>query len=147
MNWMVMEIKNYYDQMLELKIAKDRLQTLQEKREMYFQATQPGAAKINSDIKAMQTANNAILDYVTKVAKVDKEIEELTKEIEVLEYYLKCMEESLRKMRGTMEKIFVAKYIDGLSVRQICYKTNYSQSHIYRYLSYIEKIIREQKKD
>ena len=114
---------------------------------MYFQATQPGASKVNADIKAMQTASNAILQYVTKIEKIDKEIEELQKEIKMLKHYLKCMEESLRKMSGVLEKIFVARYIDGLSVRQICYKTNYSQSHVYRQLSYIEKIIKYQKKD
>ena len=139
-------IKNYYDQQLELNSAKFRLKTLEEKREFYFNATQPQSVAIKETVVSSSTHSDLLANYVIKIEEIDKEIEVLKKEIEVLEKYLNKMEGCLRKMKGSLERIFVAKYIDGLKVNQIARRINYSPSHIYRELSIINKIIKDDKK-
>ena len=49
-------------------------------------------------------------------------------------------------MKGALEKIFVAKYIDGLPVNQIAIRVSYSESHVYRLLSQINQIIKDDNK-
>lgn len=140
-------IKNYYDQQQELYTANLRLQTLEEKKKIYFNATQPKATAIKDEIVSTSFYNSDTMStYVIKIEKIDKEIDILKEEIKTLEYYLRKMEDALRKMEGSLEKIFVAKYIDGLKVKQIARRVHYSPSHIYRELSIINKIIKDDKK-
>lgn len=143
----MISIKNYFDQQQELNTAIFRLKTLEEKREIYFNATQPKATAIKDEIVSTSFINSdSLTNYVIKIEKIDKEIDLIKREIKTLEYYLSQMENVLRKMKGSLEKIFVAKYIDGLKVKQIATRVNYSQSHIYRELSIIKKIIQDDKK-
>ena len=140
-------MKNYYDQQLELELAKNRLATLKEKKELYFEETQPKSKKINGVIvQSSIVDNNKFLEYTAKVESIDNEIELLEKEIKMLAGYLKKMEYNLRQMKAPLEKVFVAKYIDGLSVKQIVIRVNYSKTQVYRYLSIIQQIIKDGKK-
>ena len=140
-------MKNYYDQQLELELAKNRLATLKEKKELYFEETQPKSKKINGVMVQSSIVNHdKFLEYTSKIESIDKDIEILEKEITMLENYLKKMEHSLRHMKGALEKVFVAKYIDGLSVKQIVIRVNYSKTQVYRYLSIIQQIIKDGKK-
>lgn len=86
------------------------------------------------------------LEYTAKIEYLDDEIEVVECEIKILESYLRRMENNLRTMKGALEKVFVAKYIDGLTVRQITSKVNYSKTQVYRYLSIIQQIIKDGKK-
>lgn len=113
---------------------------------MYFNATQPKTASIKETVVLSSHNSDAFNEYVCKIESIDKEIDILKQEINVLEKYLKKMENSLRRMKGSLEKIFVAKYIDGLSVNKIAIKVNYSESHVYRQLSIINQIIKDDKK-
>ena len=139
-------MKNYYDQQMELNTVLFRIATLNEKKAVYFNKTQPTSPKFSEKVASSHTDNNAFLQYVEKIEKIDEEIEELKQEKEILEKYLKKMEESLRSMRGILEKIFVSKYIDGLDVKRIAIKFSYSESHIYRLLTTIHQIIKDDKK-
>ena len=123
-------MKNYYDQLNELKVAQSRLKSLKEKKKMYFN-------NLNND---------AFLNYLCKTEKIDNEIIILNKEIKMLSKYLKAMENSLRNINGSLEKVFVLRYIDGLSVKQICRELHYSKTHVYRKLSIIRKILKDGKK-
>lgn len=143
----MISIKNYFDQQQELNTAIFRLKSLEEKREIYFNATQPKATAIKEEVVSTSFINSdSFTNYVIKIEKIDKEIDLIKREIKTLEYYLSQMENVLRKMKGSLEKIFVARYIDGLKVKQIAARVNYSQSHIYRELSIIKKIIQDDKK-
>lgn len=139
-------MKNYCDQLNELKIAKNRLKSLKAKKKMYFNMTQPKSAVYFSDTKNTNLNSDAFLDYLCKTEKIDTEINMITNEIKMLNKYLKAMENSLRNMNGSLEKVFVLKYIDGLSVKQICRQLHYSKTHVYRKLSVIRKILKEGKK-
>ena len=139
-------MKNYYDQLNELKVAQSRLKSLKEKKKMYFNMTQPKSAVYFSGAKSTNLNNDAFLNYLCKTEKIDNEIIILNKEIKMLSKYLKAMENSLRNMNGSLEKVFVLRYIDGLSVKQICRELHYSKTHVYRKLSIIRKILKDGKK-
>lgn len=137
----VIDIKNYYDQLRELEIAKVRLKTLLDTKDIYFTLTQPGGVSYDGERVTGGVINNSFDIYVGKVEDINKKIDEVKVEIKILEHNLKVMEISLRKMKGSHEKIFVAKYIDGLTINQMCRRFNYSRPQIYRKLDYIKKIL------
>lgn len=136
-------MKNYYDQQQELQTALYRLESLKEKREMYFNMTQPGSVDYSKEPVEGGVHIDSMTEYTIKIEKIDKEIKQVESEIETLNKYLKKMESCLRAMKGIYEKIFVYKYIDGLNVTQIVNRVNYSQSDVYRKLQIIERIINE----
>lgn len=140
-------MKNYYDQQTELNIVNLRIAALNDKKKLYFDRTQPSSPKFGEKVSSSHKKSEPFLDYTVKVEEIDRELDELEKEKQILEKYLKMMEQSLRKMKGILEKIFVAKYIDGLDVRKIAIKYSYSESHIYRLLTTIHQIIKDEKKD
>jgi phage shock protein A len=135
-------MKNYYDQQQELQTALYRLETLKEKKQLYFNMTQPGTMDYSKDNVQGGVHKDLMTEYVIKIEKIDNEIEMLESEIDVLNKYLKKMEQCLRSMKGSMEKIFVARYIDDKSVNQIMHIVNYSKSSVYRELQRIEEIIK-----
>ena len=135
-------MKNYYDQQQELQVALYRLESLQNKRQMYFDRTQPGTPDYAKEFVSGGVPKDVMTEYVMKIEKIDIEIAQLLDEIEMLDKYLKKMEKSLRTMKSPLEKIFVARYIDGLPVNQVAIRCSYSPSHIYRELQLIEKILK-----
>lgn len=137
----MVKIKNYYDQKHELYIAKIRLQTLLEKRDLYFTITQPRAVNYDSERVTSSPTNNCFDTYLSKIEDIDKQILDVKAEIFILEKNIKIMEISLRKFKNPLEKIFVAKYIDNLTINQMCRKFNYSRPQIYRKLDKIKQII------
>jgi len=140
-------MKNYYDQQQELEVAINRLNTLKEKKQIYFEETQPKSKKINGVMVQSSIVNHdKFLEYTSKIESIDKDIEILEKEISMLENYLKKMEHSLRHMKGALEKVFVARYIDGLKANEITTRVNYSIAQVYRYLSTIHQILKDDKK-
>ena len=102
-------MKNYYDQQQELEIAKERLQTLKEKKLMYFNETQPKSKKINGVMVKSSGHADKFTDYAARIETIDNEIKLLEKEIKMLAEYLKKMEYNLRQMKAPLEKVFVAK--------------------------------------
>ena len=135
-------MKNHYDQQLELELAKNRLATLKEKKELYFEETQPKSKKINGVmVQSSIVDNNKFLEYTAKIEYLDDEIEVLENEIRILENHLIRMECNLKTMKGILEKVFVDRYINGLSIKKIAKKYNYSESNIYELLKKIRKIL------
>lgn len=135
-------MKNYYDQQLELELAKNRLATLREKKKLYFEETQPKSKKINGVmVQSSIVDNNKFLEYTAKIEYLDDEIDVLENEIRILENHLIRMECNLKTMKGILEKVFVDRYINGLSIKKIAQKYSYSESNIYELLKKIRKIL------
>lgn len=140
-------MKNYYDQQMELNLVLFRIETLNEKKAIYLRDTQPKSSKPKEVmVDSSRVIKDTFLEYTIKTEEIDKELDDLYKEKEILERYLKKMEESLRSMKGIKEKVFVARFIDGLSAKQISRKMAYSKTSIYRILSEIYQIIQVGKK-
>ena len=81
------------------------------------------------------------LEYTSKIEGLDEEITLLETEIEILDVHLQMMEHRLRTLRGTLEKIFVDRFIDGMTIKKIARKYNYSESNVYEIIKKIKKII------
>lgn len=139
-------MKNYYDQKHELEIAYMRLDSLKEKREIYFINMLPGGIRYDQPVVMGGNVTDVLASYVAKVEDIDKKITEVQNEIYILEKHLAAMEQALRNMTGVLEKIFVLKYIDGYSINQICKKINYSRPQVYRKLKIIRKKIKDETK-
>lgn len=134
-------MKNYYDQQMELATVLFRIATLQEKKALYFNRTQPSSPKFGEKVDSSHVNSEPFLVYAQKVEDIDKELEVLKKEADILEKYVKKMESSLRDMKGILERIFVDRFIDNMEVKQIAKRYNYSESHIYELIRDIKKIV------
>lgn len=139
-------MKNYLDQQQELRVAIERIKTLREKKKIYFEQTQPKASKMKDVVVTSSFQSDVFLTYMAKIEAIDTEIAILEQEITLLKKSLRKMEKCLRRINDELEKVFILKYIEGLSVREIAIKTNYSESHIYRILTKIRKILQNDKK-
>ena len=136
-------MKNYLDQQQELKIAIERIKTLKEKKKIYFELTQPKASGMKDVVVTNSTKSDMFYEYIKKTEAIDAEIAVLEQEIALLKKTLRKMEKSLRKMNDRLTRVFILRYIEGLTVREISLRTNYSESHVYRILTNIRKIIKE----
>ena len=135
-------MKNYYDQQQELEVAKNRLTTLKEKKRLYFEETQPKSKKINGVmVQSSIVDNNKFLEYTAKIEYLDDEIDVLENEVRILENHLIRMECNLKSMKGILERIFVDRFIEGMSIKRIAKKYNYSESNVYELVKKIKKII------
>lgn len=139
-------MKNYLDQQQELKIAIERIKTLKEKKKIYFEQTQPKASGMKEVVVTNSTTSDMFYEYIKKTEAIDVEIAILEQEIALLKKTLRKMEKSLRKMNDRLTRVFILRYIEGLTVREISLKTNYSESHVYRILTNIRKILKNDKK-
>jgi DNA-directed RNA polymerase specialized sigma24 family protein len=127
--------------------ATFRLETLNEKKALYFSKTQPKASQPKEVmVSSSRIPKDTFLEYTQKIEDIEREIEIVKEEIEILKKYLNKMESSLRGMKEPLTKIFVAKYIDGLNVTQICIKVHYSKTQVYRFLQTIHSILKDGKK-
>ena len=136
-------MKNYLDQQQELKIAIERIKTLKEKKKIYFEQTQPKASGMKEVVVTNSTTSDMFYEYIKKTEAIDVEIAILEQEIALLKKTLRKMEKSLRKMNDRLTRVFILRYIEGLTVREISLKTNYSESHVYRILTNIRKILKK----
>ena len=138
-------MKNYYDQKQELILAEIRCKSLEDKKEVYFQKTQPRATVIKEAVVMVEPHQDVFLEYTNKVKEIDEKLEILYKEIEIDKKGIEKMEAVLGTMKSKHMKIFVDIYIQGLSVRETALKENYSESHIYTLLDEIKKMINSKK--
>lgn len=139
-------MKHYYDQRLELQIAQYRLEGLKERKKLLFGMAQPKATAISSTCVQNNTTNNVFDTYICNIEEIDKEISLVERDINILQNYLNIMERGLRQIKGSLERVFVLRYIDGLTVSEIQQITHYSQASIYRKLTIISKILKVDKK-
>ena len=135
-------MKNFYDQQQELLNNELRLKFLKDKRQLYFNETQPKTVLPKAVIVKGTAHNDKLLEYVSKIEDIDKEIQLSEKEIKMQKKYLDSIKVILKGMKGTLEEIFTLRYIDNLKVREIARITNYSEPHIYNLLGKINKIIK-----
>lgn len=139
-------MKNYYQQLSELRIAEARLKTLQEKKNML----ESKVTKITSTMKEVvsfgSSSNNKITDYVIKCEEIDNQIKELEEEIKILKKGLQQMDEILKNISGIEEKIFRLYYMENKTPKQISFIVPCSVATVYRYKKEIEEKIKLEKK-
>lgn len=134
-------MKNYYDTRKELEIAKYRLSSLEEKKELLYVNILGGTSK-QSEIKVNKlSVDDKMSEYLIKTYELDRKIESVKNEVGLLEYTLKKMELAMREMKEIENKIFVMRFIDGLRVYQISKKVGYSKEQTYRIIKKIKEKI------
>ena len=92
-------MKNYYTQLSELKIAKERLNVLEQKKEIYIRRVTSTVSVIKDIVVVGGKVHDKMSEYVMKCEKIDKEIEELKEEIAILEKGIDTMNSYLDDIR------------------------------------------------
>jgi DNA-directed RNA polymerase specialized sigma subunit len=138
----VIIIKNYYQQLSELRIAETRLKTLQEQKELL----ETKATKTTSTIKEVVTfggsSNDKMTDYVIKCEELNKKIETAEEEIRILKKGLQQMNEILKNISGIEERVFRLYYIENKNPTQISFIIPCARDTVYRYLRKIDKKVK-----
>lgn len=131
-------MKNYSDTKKELEIARYRLSSLEEKKDLLYVQIIGGTSK-QVDVKVTSLNNNdKMTEYLVKTYDLDRKIEASKNEIRTLEYTLKKMELAMREMKDLEYKVFLMRFVDNMKVKQIARKLNYAPSHIYKIIKEIE---------
>lgn len=134
-------MKNYTVLKKRLELCLIHLDTLKEQKEVLNSFLSPKTFKISPVINKGGQVEDPFVIYTYEIINIDKQIEIVKKEINLLQKNMKKMENVLRNIDGSMYKIFVYRYIDGLRVKDIARKTNYSNRRIYQLLNKIDKAI------
>ena len=135
-------MKPYYNQLSELRLAEERLNTLLEKKKML----EARITKVTSTAKDIVTSggiqSDKMTDYVIKCEEIDKEIAEIEEEIDILKKGLSQMEKILKNISGIEERVFRLYYIENKNPTQISFIIPCARDTVYRYLRKINKKIK-----
>lgn len=132
-------MKNYYQQLSELRIAEARLQTLQEKKAILETKITKVTGSMKEVVTFGGTSSDKMTDYVIKCEEIDKQIEEIKEEIKTLKKGLSLMEDILKHISGIEERVFRLYYIENKNPTQISFIVPCARDTVYRYLRKINK--------
>ena len=104
---------------------------------------------IRYDKEAVQTSvsGSPLDDYVAAVESkgLDKRIDHARGMLDKWRDVLEVQEAELRRSHEIYDKVYVCRYIEGMTVRQIGRKLNYSKSQVFRIDQEIQDKISEKK--
>ena len=133
-------MKNYYDTKAELEVKKLRLKVLYRRKESLKSLVEPKSVvtdKIAVD-GGDKSPDEAFVSYTHAKLPIDEEIKQLADECKYLESELAIMEKAMRQMSDIRYRIFVMRYLDGMSAVQISTKLHYSREHVHYILRKID---------
>ena len=132
-------MKNYYQQLSELRLAEARLNTLKEKKMLL----ETQATRTTSQLKEVAIFGTGQSDPMTNYAilceELDKQIETTEEEIKILKKGLAQMDKILKNISGIEERIFRLYYIENKNPTQISFIIPCDRRTVYRYLSKIKQ--------
>ena len=112
-------------------------------KERLFTITQPKAITYDKD--TVQTSPNGdVLDnYVIALEeeKIEEKLAPIRRLLKDRERLLYIKERELRESPDRHDKVYVCRFLEGMSIRGIAKNLNYSKSEIYRTLQSIKKHI------
>ena len=142
-------MNNYYIQLSELKIAKERLFVLEQKKAMYLRRITSTTSVIKDIVVTGGKAPDKMNEYVIKCEKIDKEIEELKEEIAILQKGINTMDSYLDdiKYKSDLEKqVFILFYKEGKKPDEIANMLPCGIATVYRKLRKIEEKLKNDNK-
>lgn len=142
-------MNNYYIQLSELKIAKERLFVLEQKKAMYLRRVTSTTSVIKDIVVTGGKAPDKMNEYVIKCEKIDKEIEELKEEITILQNSINTMDSYLDdiKYKSDLEKqVFILFYKEGKKPDEIANMLPCGIATVYRKLRKIEEKLKNDNK-
>lgn len=125
-------------------LQKAFVRILLEKEKLITQ-TMPRAIQYGKDKVDNNIDDNPLEDYVISVEEkdLDRKISKLRRHMMDWKLLLDAKEEELRASAAVLDRVYVSRYLDGLSINQIGRLLNYSRPQIYRKLSQIQKNLRQ----
>lgn len=142
-------MNNYYIQLSELKITKERLFVLEQKKAMYLRRITSTTSVIKDIVVTGGKAPDKMNEYVIKCEKIDKEIEELKEEIAILQKGINTMDSYLDdiKYKSDLEKqVFILFYKEGKKPDEIANMLPCGIATVYRKLRKIEEKLKNDNK-
>ena len=112
-------------------------------KERLFTRVMPNA--INYDKEDIQTSisSNMLDEYILALErnKVDERLESIKSMLADRQRLLSMKEQALRKSPDKNDRLYVMRYLDGMSVRQMTRRMHLSKTQIYRILDEIRQKI------
>ena len=142
-------MNNYYIQLSELKIAKERLFVLEQKKAMYLRRATSTTSVIKDIVVTGGKVPDKMTEYVIKCEELDKEIEELKEEIAILQKSINIMDSYLDdiKYKSDLEKqVFILFYKEGKKPDEIAKMLPCGIATVYRKLRKIEEKLKNDNK-
>lgn len=142
-------MNNYYIQLSELKIAKERLFVLEQKKAMYLRRATSTTSVIKDIVVTGGKVPDKMTEYVIKCEELDKEIEELKEEIAILQKSINIMDSYLDdiKYKSDLEKqVFILFYKEGKKPDEIANMLPCGIATVYRKLKKIEELLKNDNK-
>lgn len=125
--------------------AQNTYRAAVDKKELLFQRTQPQAIEIKPDKIMGSGDSNPLEAYM--IAKdqlqIDTVITEAWELLRERERILAVAERDLRGSVGLWDRIYTARYLDGIEVEHIARRLHYSKSQVYRILETIAEKMRQ----
>lgn len=125
--------------------AQNTYRAAVDKKELLFQRTQPQAIEIKPDKIMGSGDSNPLEQYM--IAKdqlqIDTVITEAWELLRERERILAVAERDLRGSVGLWDRIYTARYLDGIEVEHIARRIHYSKSQVYRILETIAEKMRQ----
>ena len=111
------------------------------RKEELFQRTQPKGIAIDPDRVQGSGDGNPLEEYMIRKEKLglDQKLTEAWSIVESRTLLMERAEANLRMSKGVYDKIYTARYLDGIPVHTIARRLHYSESNVYRILSIIDR--------
>lgn len=137
----MLTMRNYHNLRKQLEISNTYLESLKEQKEVLDSFLSPKAVNYDSVTVKGGSNTDPFAIYTFNSMRLEKQIKAVKTEIKSIKNTLDKMEELLRDVHNNRYKIFVFRYLDGLSVNEIAKRTNFSERRIYQILKEIKSIV------
>lgn len=136
-------MKKYYTTLVELNIAKSRLVTLEERKDLFMTLATKTTSSIVENASFGSGNSDKVSNYIIKIDKIDKEINQLKKEIKILQKGLNQMDVYLNDMKcdDIEKKVFVLYYKKNKRPEEIANLLPCGIATVYRKLRHINKVL------
>ena len=117
-------------------------------KEKLLTRTLPSAIRYDKDKVQNTIDDNPLEDYIISVEEeeLDVKIARLRRHLDDWRVLMDVKEGELRKSQVLIDRVYVMKYLDGLSVNKICRILHYEKTRIYELLTEIAKNGKKRKK-
>lgn len=129
--------QEHYNAYLKYIICKTKYVEMIDQKELFFDKTQPKAVNPDSVRVSGGTQTNSFENYIIATENIDEQINELKAILDERYNVLMRAEQELRNSRDWNDRIYVYKYLDKLTIKQIERKVPYSRRQLYRILDRI----------
>jgi hypothetical protein len=129
--------QEHYNAYLKYVICKTKYVEAIDRKELFFDKTQPKAVNPDSVRVSGGTQTNGFENYIIATENIDEQINELKAILDERYNVLMRAEQELRNSRDWNDRIYVYKYLDKLTIKQIERKVPYSRRQLYRILDRI----------